>query len=82
MPVDLQLKLFDSLVSPILLYASEVWGFENKESIEKVHLQFCKNILKVQSTTSNYMVYRELDIYPMEVMVKRKIVLFWNNLFM
>jgi hypothetical protein len=64
------------------LYASEVWGFENKESIEKVHLQFCKNILKVQSTTPNYMVYRELDIYPMEVMVKRKIVLFWNNLFM
>lgn len=44
-PVDIQLKLFDSLVSPILLYASEVWGFENKESIEKVHLQFCKNIL-------------------------------------
>ena len=38
--VDLQLKLFDSLVSPILLYASEVWGFENKESIEKVHLQW------------------------------------------
>ena len=44
-PVDLQLKLFDSLVSSILLYASEVWRFENKESIEKVHLQFCKNIL-------------------------------------
>ena len=39
------LKLFDLLVSSILLYASEVWGFENKESIEKVHLQFSKNIL-------------------------------------
>jgi hypothetical protein len=60
-PVDLQLKLFDSLVSPILLHASEVWGFENKESIEKVHLQFCKNILKAQSTTPNYMVY--VDTY-------------------
>jgi hypothetical protein len=68
------------LVSPILLYASEVWGFENKESIEKVHLQFCKNILKVRSTTPNYMVYGELGRYPMEVVVKRKIVLFWNNL--
>jgi folylpolyglutamate synthase/dihydropteroate synthase len=33
-PVDLQLKLFESLVSPILVYASEVWSFENKESIE------------------------------------------------
>ena len=74
------MKLFDSLVSPILLYASEVWSFENKESIEKVHLQFCKNILKVRSTTPNYMVYGELGRYPMEVMVKRKIVLFWNNL--
>ena len=79
-PVDLQLKLLDSLVSPILLYASEEWSFENKESIEKVHLQFCKNILKVRSTTPNYMIYGELDKYPMEVMVKRKIVLLWNNL--
>ena len=25
-PIDLQLKLFDSLVGPILLYGSEVWG--------------------------------------------------------
>ena len=74
------MKLFDSLASPILLYTSEVWGFENKESIEKVHLQFCKNVLKVRSTTPNYMVYGELGRYPMEVMVKRKIVLFWNNL--
>jgi hypothetical protein len=28
-PVDLQLTLFDSLVEPILLYGSEVCGFEN-----------------------------------------------------
>jgi hypothetical protein len=45
-PVDLQLKLFNSLVSPILLYASEVWGFENKESIEKVHLKGCSKIIQ------------------------------------
>ena len=34
-PVDLQLTLFDSLVGPILLYGSEVWGFENTCSLEK-----------------------------------------------
>ena len=54
--------------------------FENKESIEKLHLQFCRNIFKVRSTTPNYMAYGELGIYPMEVMVKCKIILFWNNL--
>jgi hypothetical protein len=26
LPIDLQLKIFHSLVAPILLYGSEVWG--------------------------------------------------------
>ena len=34
-PVDLQLKLYDSLVTPILLYSSEIWGFECISNIEK-----------------------------------------------
>jgi hypothetical protein len=25
-PIDLQLKLFDSLITPILVYSCEVWG--------------------------------------------------------
>ena len=37
-PVDLQLKLFDSIVLPILTYSCEVWGFENCAEIEQVHL--------------------------------------------
>jgi hypothetical protein len=36
---------------PILTYFCEVWGFENCAEIEKVHLRFCKNILKVRQTT-------------------------------
>jgi hypothetical protein len=44
-PIDPQLKLFDSIVEPILLYGSEVWGFENTIDIERIHLQFCINIL-------------------------------------
>ena len=65
-PVDLQLKLFDSIVLPIPTYSCEVWGFENCAEIEKVHLRFCKKILKVRQTTSNYMVYGELGRYPFE----------------
>ena len=80
LPIDLQLKLFDSLVSPVLLYASEVWGFENKDNIERVHLQFCKNILKVRNSTPNYMVYGELGRFSLEIIVKIKMILFWNEL--
>ena len=55
-PIDLQLKLFDSMVVPILLYGCEVWGYENIKIIEQVHLGFCKRILKVRQTTPNYMI--------------------------
>ena len=79
-PIDLQLKLFDSLVSPILTYASEVWGFDNNEELERLHLMFCKNILKVRNSTPNYMVYGELGRYPLDLIIKRKMVMFWNNL--
>jgi hypothetical protein len=41
-PLDLQLKIFDALVAPILLYGSEVLGFEKNDNIEKFHLQFLK----------------------------------------
>ena len=41
-PIDLKLKLFDALILPILIYSCEVWGFENKDGIEKMHLQYCK----------------------------------------
>jgi hypothetical protein len=35
-PIDVQLKLFDSLITPIFVYScEEVWGFENKQGIEK-----------------------------------------------
>ena len=34
--------LFDKLILPILNYCCEVWGFIPANTIERVHLQFCK----------------------------------------
>ena len=31
LPLDLQLHLFDSMITPILLYGSEVWGCETMD---------------------------------------------------
>lgn len=79
-PVDLQLKLFDSLVEPILLYGSEIWGYEDLKLLEQTHLKFCKRILKVRATTPNYMVYGELGRYPLELNIKLRMLNFWNQL--
>ena len=55
-PLDLQLKIFDTLVSAMSVYAYEVIGFDKKDNMEKVHLQFLKNSLRVRTTTPNYLV--------------------------
>ena len=78
--IDLQLRLFDSIVEPILLYGSEVWGFENTIDIERIHLQFCKNILHLRKSTPYYMVYGELGLFPLSINIKMRMVGFWNRL--
>ena len=55
-----KLDLFDKLISPILNYSSEVWGFIHANCIERLHLQFCKKLLGVKKTTQNDFVYGEL----------------------
>ena len=36
------MDLFDKLILPILNYCCEVWGFIPANTVERVHLQFCK----------------------------------------
>ena len=54
------LDLFDKLITPILNYGSEVWGFAKAMHIERVHLLFCKKLLSVKQCTQNDFVYGEL----------------------
>ena len=42
LPIDVQLELFDAVVTPVVLYGSEIWCYEGCEILEKLHLQFCK----------------------------------------
>ena len=55
-----RLELFDKLVTPILNYGSEVWGFDQAKQIERIHMLFCKQLLGVKTATQNDFVYGEL----------------------
>ena len=78
--IDLQLELFDKLVKPILLYGCEVWGFGNIEVIERVQLKFLKNILKLKTSTPNYMVYGEVGIMPLKIDIYTRMISYWGKI--
>ena len=59
-------KIFYVKIQPILLYASEIWGYR-LEHIKMVHLFVCKRFLGVPTKTPNKMVYGDLGRYPLYV---------------
>ena len=59
-------EMFDKMITPILCYASEVWGFHDAPDIERVQLKFCKTVLGVKSTVQNDFIYGELNVLPMK----------------
>ncbi len=54
-PIKLWIKIFHSIIKPILLYGCEIWGLKfklnyeswDKNPVEIFHLEFCKNILGI-----------------------------------
>lgn len=70
--VKLKLKLFDTLIKPIITYGSEIWisDFTEKElksdnlPFEKTHNRFCKYILGVHKKSSNFASKCELGRTP------------------
>mgnify|MGYP007091322396 CR=1 FL=1 len=49
-----KVRLFDSMVLPILCYGPEVWEFHKAVDIERVHT---KSLLSVRQQTSNVCMY-------------------------
>ena len=77
LPVDLEIDLFDKLVIPILLYGSEVWGFESIKQLDTFHHSYCKQLLKLGRNTANCMVLGELGRHGLSKLVETRMINFW-----
>ena len=82
LPTRLALKIFQSQISPILLYGCEVWGpymdydleTWEKSKIEQVHVQFLKRILGCNFKTSNIMTRGEVGVRPLIVDIIKRVL--------
>ena len=84
LPTRLALKIFDTQITPIILYGAEVWApyynytFSNwdKCETEKTHTQFLKRILGCDIHTPNLMIRGELGRRPLLCDVIRRSVMY------
>ena len=89
--VPVALKLFDSLVTPILSYASEVWGptylkkldkadfrvLCDTHVVEKLNVKLCKYLLGVNKKSVNSAVLGELGRLPVLIKILSQSFKFW-----
>ena len=80
MSIDCQLKLFDNMILPILTYGSEIWGFGDLTTIEKVQTDCLKRILNVRKSTPHLMVYGELGRFLVSLHIKKRFINLWSNM--
>jgi exonuclease III len=94
--VKTQLRLFDSMIKPILLYGSEVWGAylykmnktfsvssvleDTTTYTEKLHSKFCRLVLQIKKNACNYAVRCELGRYPIVIDIICKVLKYYVNI--
>ena len=92
MNVPAHIRLFESCISPILLYCSEIWCVnivKNDKSLEskylsmqpvKIQIKFAKYLLGVNKAAVNLAVLSELGMYPIGIQELKSAIGFWLHI--
>ena len=81
--LQLILSLIQSLVKPILLYASDFWGclkVPKTNPVEIFYMSMLKQVLGVQKQTTNDGVYLELGKTPLSFDAKKFAIKNWERI--
>ena len=81
-PPATMFKLYEMLVKPVLVYVSDVWGY-NKTAlaqIDKIMLHYCRCVLNAKASTSNIITFGECGILPPSVYSQISVLCFMNRL--
>ena len=80
--VQLTMKNFDTVISPILTYGSEVWGFDHDGKLENDLIEFVKTkfirwLLGVNIFCSSNACRSEVGRFPMRTKTKCRAIKYW-----
>ena len=70
-------KIFDTKISPVLLYGAEIWGVEKQIAIERVHYYACKRYMCVQTNSCNDAVLGDCGRFPLYIEGVKRSISYW-----
>jgi hypothetical protein len=79
----LALRLFDSLITPIITYGSEIWGCYGsrcKHEADQLYLNFIKNTLNIPKGTDTEIVLAESGCLPFHTKIWESQARYWARL--
>ena len=81
-PPQHMLYMYESMIEPILLYGSDVWGAytASTDNMNKIYLWFIRMVLKVKPTTCNIITMGESGIIPPKTKCHEKTILYFIRL--
>lgn len=78
--VDVVTHIFDGEILPLLMYGTEVWGFHPSTNIHRIHDNFLKDILHLDTKVPNMVARGEIVRHSLTVNQHVKIMKYWLRL--
>ena len=89
------LRLFDSVIQPVMLYGCEIWGvfgfrksstdylkkylLNMRHEFETLHTKLCRNILGVHRNATECLVKAELGRFPLISVIVKHVYSYWQH---
>ncbi len=68
--------LFDSLIKSVIMYGAEIWGWKERESLERVQAKYLKWTLGLEKETPEYIVLEETKREKLRIEAARRAMKF------
>ena len=77
LPYKTFFTIFDSKISSVLMYGSEIWGLEHMQCVEYVHTYACKRFASAPLNTCNAAIMGECGRLPLIINSSRRCLKYW-----
>ena len=78
--VDVFIELFERLAIPVLLYGSEIWGYEEHTHLQVMCNKVMRKFLNLHKSTSTCMINGELGLREISEYIENRMLNFWYNI--